>query len=207
MNTKSILLLLLLLFAPGCAHWVEIHQSPPGAGDFLPSEVGLLIPAILKSTDIVVNGQEIKPGEEFIRFVLQKIQRTHVFSEISSAAESGTMKGRERAVNLELSVGGTIDTNETTNLIKFAANCATLFLFSSELPYKDEFDVTVTLKAIRYDGESWYYSSRIKGASHYRIFGSGYAREEAQDQVFTQTLNSLMRQVMRDVNFFAMEES
>lgn len=205
MKTKIMVLLVLLLFSIGCAHWVEIHQLPPGSEDFLPSEVGILIPAILKSTDIRINGNEIEPGEEFIRLMLQKVQRTHVFPEVSSAEESGKTKKREKAVHLELSVNGVIDTNETTNLIKFAVNCATLFLISSALPFKDDFDITMLLKAVRYDGEERYYKSRIKGTNCYRIFGGERARNEAQEQVITKNLNSLMRQVLRDVDFYAME--
>ena len=206
MKARITLLSVLLFLSIGCTHRVEIHQLPPDSEDFLPSEVGILIPAILKSTDIRVNGNEIAPDEEFTRLVLQKIQRTHVFLEVSSAKESGTIKMREKAVHLVLSLDGVIDTNETTNLIKFAVNCATLFLFSSALPYKDDFDVTMTLKTVRYDGEERYYNSRIKGANCYRLFGGDKARSEARDQVITKTLNSLMRQIMRDVDFFAMEE-
>jgi hypothetical protein len=206
MKVKILLLLVFLFLSIGCAHRVEIHQLPPGSDDFLPSEVGILIPAILRSTDIRVNGKGIKPSEEFIRIVLQKVQRTHVFLEVSTAEKSGKTKMREKAVHMELSVDSMIDTNETTNLLKFAVNCATLFLFSSALPFKDDFDVTMALKTIRYDGEERYYKNRIKGANCYHIFGGEKARAEAWDQVVTKSLNSLMWQVMRDVDFFAMEE-
>jgi hypothetical protein len=206
MKPKNMVVLALLIVSCGCAHWVEIHQLPPGSDDFLPSEVGILIPAILRSTDMRVNGKVIKPSEEFIRIVLQKVQRTHVFLEVSSAEKSGKTKMREKAVHLELSVDSVIDINETTNQLKLAANCVTLFLFSSALPFKDDFDVTMALKTIRYDGEERYYKSRIKGTNSYSIFGGEKARVEARDQVVTKSLNSLMRQVMRDVDFFAMEE-
>ena len=162
MKVKILLLLVFLFLSIGCAHRVEIYQLPPGSDDFLPSEVGILIPAILRSTDIRVNGKGIKPSEEFIRIVLQKVQRTHVFLEVSSAEKSGKTKMREKAVHLELSVDSVIEIHETTNLLKLAANCV-LFLFSSALPFKDDFDVTMALKTIRYDGEERYYKSRIKG--------------------------------------------
>ena len=206
MKPKNMVVLALLIVSCGCAHWVEIHQLPPGSEEFLPSEVGILIPAILRSTDMRVNGKVIKPSEEFIRIVLQKIERTHVFLEVSSAEKSGKTKMREKAVHLELSVDSVIDTNEGINQLKLAANGATLFLFSSALPFKDDFDVTMALKTIRYDGEERYYKSRIKGTNSYHLFGDEKARVEAREQVVTKSLNSLMRQIMRDVDFFAMEE-
>ncbi len=206
MKVKILLLLVFLFLSIGCAHRVEIYQLPPGSEEFLPSEVGILIPAILRSTDMRVNGKAIKPSEEFIRIVLQKIERTHVFLEVSSAEKSGKTKMREKAVHLELSVDSVLNINETTNQLKLVANAVTLFLFSSALPFKDDFDVTMALKTIRYDREERYYKSRIKGANSYHIFGDEKARVEARDQVVTKSLNSLMRQIMRDVDFFAMEE-
>jgi len=206
MKIKTAVMLVFVLLSIGCAHRVEIDTLPPGSEDFLPSEVGILIPAIVKTTDLRINGKEIGPREQFTKLVLQKVQRTHVFLEVTPPEESGKTKRREKAVNLELSVNGEIDTNEATNLIKFTVNCATLFLFSSALQYKDEFDITMVLKAVRYDGREQYYENRIKGAIYYRIFGGAKAREETQDQVVTKTLNALMRQVMEDVDFFAMEK-
>ncbi len=206
MKIKTAVVLVVLLLSIGCAHRVEIQQLPPGSEDFLPSEVGILIPAIVKTADIRINGKEIGAREEFTKLVLQKIQRTHVFLEVNSPEESGKTKLREKAVNLELAVNGEIETNEATNLIKLAVNCATLFLFSSTLQYKDEFDITMALKAVRYDGREKYYENRIKGAIYYPIFGGVKAREETQEHVVTKTLNALMRQIMGDVDFYAMEE-
>ena len=206
MKIKTAVVLVFLLLSVGCAHRVEIHRLPPGSDDFLPSEVGLLIPAIVKLTDLRINGNKIEPGEEFIKLVLQKVQRTHVFLEVTLPDDSGKTKMREKAVNLELSINGEIETKEAINLIKFAVNCATLFLFSSTLQNKDEFDITVALKAMRYDGRERYYENRIQGATFYRIFGGAIAKEETQNQVITKSLNSLMRQVMGDVDFYAMEE-
>jgi hypothetical protein len=51
-----------------------------------------------------------------------------------------------------------------------------------------------------------YYEKQIKGAHCFRIFGGDQARNEARDQVVTKTLSSLMWQVMRDVDFYAVEE-
>jgi hypothetical protein len=206
MKIRTAVMLVVLLLSIGCAHRVEIQQLPPDSEDFLPSEVGLLIPAIVRSTDLRINGNKIEPGEEFTRLVLQKVQRTHVFLQVTLPGDSGKIKMREKAVNLELSISGEIETKEATNLIKFAVNCATLFLFSSTLQYKDEFDITMVLRAVRYDGEERYYENRIQGATFYRIFEGVKAREETQDQVVTKTLNALMRQLMGDIDFYAMEE-
>ncbi len=206
MKIKTAVMVVFLLFSIGCAHRIEIQQLPPGSEDFLPSEVGILIPAIVKVSDMQINGNTIRPGEEFTKLVFQKVQRTHVFLEVTLPEDSGKTKLRGKAVNLDLSVYGEIGTKEATNLIKFAVNCATLFLFSSTLQYKDEFDITMVLKAVRYDGGERSYENRIKGVTFYHLFGGAKAKEETQDQVITKTLNSLMRQVMGDVDFYAMEE-
>ena len=150
---------------------------------------------------------EIEPNAEFLNFVFQKVQGTHVFSAVSTPEESGNLPMREKAVRLALSVNGTMEINQATNWLKLAVNCLTLFLFSSEIPYKDSFDVTMLLKAVRYDGEEKNYRSRIKGATYYRMFGGEAARKAAREEVVTKLLNSLMRQVMGDIAFFAMEES
>lgn len=199
-------ILLLASFATGCAHWLEVDQLPPGSDDFLPSEVGLLIPAILEPIDVRENGKVLEPSMEFTGLVLQKIQRTHVFSEVSSAAESGQIKERKKAVKLELSLDASMDTNQATNLIKFTAICASLFLLRPVLYLSDDFDVTAVLKGIRYDGAEKYYKSRFKGTINYRLFGALQAEREAREEALEKLLNSLMRQVMQDVNYFAMEE-
>jgi len=170
MKIKTAMMVVFLFLSIGCAHQVEVHQLPPGSEDFLPSEVGILIPAIVNVTDIQINGNTIRPEEEFRKLVLQKVQRTHVFLEVTLPEDSGKTKLREKAVNLELTVHGEIGTKQGTNLIKFAVNCATLFLFSSSLQNKDEFDITMALKAVRYDGREKYYENRIKGVTFYRIF-------------------------------------
>ena len=110
-------------------------------------------------------------------------------------------------MRLALSVNGTMEINQATNWLKLAVNCVTLFLFSSAIPYTDSFDVTMMLKAVRYDGEEKNYRSRIKGVTYYRMFGGEAARKAAREEVVTKLLNSLMRQVMGDIAFFAMEES
>ena len=207
MYRKATVLMVLLCIAASCAHRVEINQLPTGSEDFLPSEVGILIPAVVKFSALRVNGMEIEPNTEFLNFVFQKVQRTHVFSAVSSPEDSGNLPMREKAVRLALSVNGTMEINQATNWLKLAVNCVTLFLFSSEIPYKDSFDVTMLLKAVRYDGEEKNYRSRIKGATYYRMFGGEASRKAARGEVVTKLLNSLMRQVMSDIAFFAMDES
>lgn len=206
MKTKIMLFLILALWATGCAHRLEVDQLPPGSDDFLPSEVGLLIPAILEPMDVRENGEVLEPSREFTRLVLQKIQRTYVFSQVSSAAESGQIKQREKAVKLALSLNAYIDTNQATNWIKFSAVCASLFLLRPVLYLSDDFDVTAMLKATRQDGAEKYYKSRFKGTINYRLFGAMPAKREAREVAVEKLLNSLMRQVMGDINYFAMQE-
>ena len=205
-KVTALLLIVCILF--GCAAYrVEIKQLPPGAEDFLPSEVGILIPAIVRSTNLIVNGQTITPEPAFLDLVLQKIQRTHVFSEVSYPLESGGMKMREKAVNLELQVTGSMRVNEARNWIVGAVNVVTLFLFSSALQFRDDFDVSMQLRAVRYDGEFKYYRSRITGINSYYLLGGENARRVAKERVVEKSLNVLMRQVMQDIPFFAMEKS
>lgn len=205
MKARIVALIFLCCIPLGCAHWVELQELPRGTEDFLPSEVGTRIPAILKTLDLRVNGNSIEPPEEFTRLVIQKLRRTYVFQEVATLGESGMIRNRENAIDLGLSINGVADTNEITNLVRFAANCATLFLLSSALPYKDQFDVTMVLKAVRPDGMERYYRSRIEGAAYYRFFGGEQARMKAQDEVVTRGLNALMRQLIGDVDFFAMK--
>ncbi len=207
MYVKVTALLLIVCMLFGCAAYrVEIKQMPPSAEDFLPSEVGILIPAIVRSTNLIVNGQTITPEAPFLDLVLQKIRRTHVFSEVSYPLESGGMKMREKAVNLELQVTGSMRVNEARNWIVGAVNVVTLFLFSSALQFRDDFDVSMQLRAVRYDGEFKYYRSRITGINSYYLLGGENARRVAKERVVEKSLNVLMRQVMQDIPFFAMEK-
>lgn len=206
MRSKVAALLIIVCVLFGCATRVEIDRMPPGAEDFMPSEVGVLIPAIMRSTNLIINGQTITPQPEFLDLVLQKIIRTHVFSEVSFLLDSAGMQMREKAVNLELQVTGSIHVNEARNWIVGAVNFATLFLFSSALKFRDDFDVSMQLRAVRYDGEFKYYRSRITGNSYYQFFGGENARKETEERVVEKSLNSLMRQVMEDIPFFAMEK-
>ncbi len=203
-HKMGVFLFFIFVFA-GCAHSVDMRQLPPGSEDFLPSEVGLRIPAIIKSANLWVNGQEITPNSRFYNLVLQKLQSTHVFLQVAFQENSRNMLMREKAVSLELTANGVIDTNQTSNQVKLIANLATLFIFSSALPFKDEFDVTMALKAIRYDGKEKYYKSRIKGSISYLLFAGEKARQDAQEQVVNKLLNSIMRQVIQDIPFFSME--
>jgi hypothetical protein len=171
---------------------------PPGTGDFLPSEVGIRVPAILEKIDLRINRSSIEPPEEFRRLVIQKLQRTYVFQEVATLADSGMMKDREKAVNLEVSINGALETRGLGNLFR-----SVFFFLSSEMPNKDQFDVTILLKAVRSDKAERRYRSRIQGVAYYRFFAGEQAKWEAQDQVLTRGLNDLMRQLMRDVDFFA----
>ena len=206
MYRRTVTLAVLFFVAIGCAHRVEIDRIPPGSGDFLPSEVGIRIPAVVSLSALRVNGREIEPAAEFRNLVLGKVQRTHLFSEVSTPEESGSLQMRKKAVRMSLSLNGTMEINQATNWLKLAINCVTLFLFSPAIPYKDSFDVSMMLKAVRYDGEEKNYRSRIQGAAYYRIFGGESARNAAQEEVVTKLLNSLMRQVMGDIAFFAMAD-
>ena len=77
MKKKITVFIVLIICLPGCVHWLDIHHAPPASEDFLPSEVGITIPAILKSVEVRVNGNEVvNPDPEFIRLVLQKLQRS-----------------------------------------------------------------------------------------------------------------------------------
>ena len=206
MNKKVMFSIMLLCCALGCAHRLEIHQLPPGSEDFLPSEVGVVIPAILKAVEVRVNGSDINPDPEFVRLVLGKLRRTYIFSEVNRAEDVSKMKMREKAVRLRLLVDSEVNTHETANLVKFAATCASLFLLSPVLSLTDDFDATITLKAIRHDGEEKYYTSRMRGINHYSIFITSQSRREVRTEVTQRTLNSLMRQLMKDSDFFAMKE-
>ena len=205
MKVRAAICSVLFFLALSCAHRVEMIDLPPGTEDFLPSEVGIRVPAVLEKLDLRINGNDIVPPEEFSRLIVQKLKRTYVFQEVATLADSGMMKDRDKAVNLRVSINGVLDINEITNLVRFAANCITLFLLSPALPYKDEFDVTIILKAVRSDKAERFYRSRIRGVDYYRFFGGEQARMEAQDQVLTRGLNDIMRQLMKDVDFFAMK--
>ena len=206
MNKKIMFSIILFCCVFGCAHKLEIHQLPPGSEDFLPSKIGVIIPAILKAVEVSVNGSDVDPDPEFIRSVLGKLRRTYVFSEVNLAEDASKTKMREKAVRLRLYVDSKVDTHETANLVKFAATCASLFLLSPVLSLTDDFDATITLKAMRYDGEEKYYKSRMKGINHYSIFNTSQSRREARTEVTEKTLNSLMRQIMEDIDFFAMKD-
>ena len=206
MKKKMVILVVILLYLAGCARWLEIHQLPLGSEDFLPSEVGVAIPAILKAVEVRVNGSDIDPDPEFVRLVLGKLRRTYIFSEVNLAEDASKMKMREKAVRLRLLVDSEVNTHETANLVKFAATCASLFLLSPVLSLTDDFDATITLKAVRYDGEEKYYKSRVKGTNHYSIFTISQSRREVRTEVTEKTLNSLMTQLMEDIDFYAMEE-
>ena len=80
-----------------------------------------------------------------------------------------------------MSINGALDTNEITNLVRFTANCITLFLLSSALPYKDEFDVTRMLKAVRSDKAERCYRSRIQGVAS--IAFSGASRRDGRRRI------------------------
>jgi hypothetical protein len=205
MKVRAAICSLFLFLSLSCAHRVEMIDLPPGSEDFLPSEAGLRVPAVLEKLDLRINGNDIDPPEEFGRLVVQKLKRTYVFQEVAALADSGMMKHREKAVNLRMTINGALETNEFANLVRLAANCVTLFLLSPALPYKDEFDVTIMLKAVRSDRAERFYRSRIQGITYYRAFGGEEAKWEAQDQVLTRGLNDLMRQLMKDVDFFAMK--
>jgi len=64
MNKKIMFSLMLLCCLFGCAHRLEIHQLPPGSEDFLPSKVGVVIPAILKVVEVKVNRNEVDLRKE-----------------------------------------------------------------------------------------------------------------------------------------------
>jgi hypothetical protein len=93
-----------------------------------------------------------------------------------------------------------LNSHVITNLFR-----SVFFILSYDLPCKDQFDVTILLKAVRSDKAERFYRSRIQGITSYRVFGSEEAKWEAQDQVLTRGLNDLMRQLMKDVDFFAMK--
>jgi len=185
---------------------LEIHQLPPGSEDFLPSEVGVVIPAILKAVEVKVNRNKVDPDPEFVRLVLQKIRRTYIFSEVNFVEDASKMKMREKAVRLRLLMDSEVNTHETANLMKFAATCASLFLLSPVLSLTDDFDATIMLKAVRYDGVEKYYKSRMKGTNHYSVFTVSQSRRDVRTKVIEKTLNSLMRQIMEDIDFFAMKD-
>jgi hypothetical protein len=207
MMNKITVFIVLVMCSFGCAHRLDIYQLPPGSEEFLPSEIGITIPAILKTVEIRVDGNEVvDPDPEFIRFVLQKIRRMHVFSEVNSAEEAGKTKMREKAVKLHLLVDVEVDTHEALNLVKFTATCASLFLLSPVLTLTDDFDAAIQLKAVRYDGNDKIYKTRVRGTNHYPVFGVAQSRRDARAEVMTKTLNSLMKQIMEDIDFYAMED-
>jgi hypothetical protein len=198
MKVRAAIYSVLFFFALGCAHQVEMVDLPPGTEDFLPSEVGIRVPAVLERLDLRINGNDIVPPDEFRRLVIQKLQRTYVFQEVAALADSGMMKDRGNAVNMEVSINGALETKEMGNLFR-----SVFFFISPEPPNKDQFDVTILLKAVRSDKAERRYRTRIQGVAYYRFFAGEQAKWEAQDQVLTRGLNDLMRQLMRDVDFFA----
>ena len=200
MNVRIAICCVLFLLAISCVHRVEMIDLPPGAEDFLPSEVGIRVPAVLETLDLRVNGNDMEPPERFSRLVIQKLQRTYVFQEVAALADSGMMKDREKAVNLRMTINGVLGSSGISNLFR-----SVFFFLSADPPCQDRFDVTIVLKAVRSDRAERFYQTRIQGITYYRVFGSEEAKREAQDQVLTRGLNDLMRHLMKDVDFFAMK--
>ena len=203
MNKTIMFSIILLCCLLGCVHRLQIDQLPPGSEDFSPSAVGVVIPATLKAVELRVNGSDVDPDPEFVKFVLGKLRRTHVFSEVNLPEDMSKTKGREKAVRLRLFVDSRVDTHETATLLKFVATCASLFLLSPVLALTDDFDTTIQLKIVRFDGEEKYYNTGMKGTNQYSIFNTSKSRKEVRREVIEKTVNALMKQLIDDIDFFA----
>jgi len=46
----------------------------------------------------------------------------------------------------------------------------------------------------------------MKGTNHYSIFNTSQSRRNVRTEVIEKTLNSLMRQIMEDIDFFAVKD-
>ena len=132
-------------------------------------------------------------------------RRTHIFSEVNLPDDMSKTKLREKAVRLRLLADSRVNTHETANFLKFAATCASLFLLSPVLPLTDDFNTTIQLKVIRFDGEEKYYTTRIKGTNHYSLFNVSKSRKEVRREVIEKTLNAIMKQLTEDIAFFAIK--
>ncbi len=99
------------VFRPRPCHRVEMIDLPRAPGTSCRPRWASGCWPISRSL-IRINGSSIEPPQEFRRLIIQKLQRTYVFQEVAALADSGTIRDREKAVNLEASINGALETRE-----------------------------------------------------------------------------------------------
>ena len=199
---RIILLIAFIFLLSGCQHTIEIQEKSDGSEGFIPiaqePEEGVPL-SYVKTVKVVSDGVEYPPSENLLYRVRSKLLETKLFYDVVF------QRPPVNHVELNLMVEETRVNNEGENFTKGMAAALTLGLlapvFPQDFEYHSEYNLSVTnfqRKTKQYNASS---SGTLEASSGQRHLGELY------QIVINNNLNSLMSQLLKDLDFILMEKA
>ena len=202
-----LLFILSILFASGCSYWITTE------------------PAVTPLESTLTRAKYPAPGKAYLGLITTKLsgletdlwrnesttqlqdtlRETKLFSDVILGGWSSP--GGEPVTRFSAVIDQRLDLHQGRSAINAVLFAFSLTILDPVLLHRNDYQVKVTLEAVRRDGATRRYTASAKGTAKFQTFASpfdpmkvaGYLREE----VMKSALNNLMKQVTLDATFYS----
>lgn len=195
---------ILSLLCSGCKVWTKVTEAPPFSQNIDSVSIGNKSSATLVDIDFMTDDVEIPITEDFLARSLDSLRSTKLFTEVKAGGKDNS----EMLLSMSVKLRNRFypgDTLAKTLLMGFSMG-----ILIPVLPLKAGCESDMTLDVIRPDGAQRQYNAYCKGNQYFHLFaglgmvepGDPSADNSIARETTTRCFNSLMNQMIKDVEFF-----
>jgi hypothetical protein len=196
----------LVAFLSGCSTVVNI--SPDHTQRLSHTVVGPKQDAVISSVRLTVLPEPyrtfgtagLERTEALERSILKyKLQSTKLFSRIIDVDE---VDADSRVFSFKLTVSGSTDEHRGAAIGKAIVTGLTLMLAAPFMRHQIDYDETVTLEVVRWDGEKRAYTESGAGSASFHLLAAANVEGVLMRETHSRVLDALMNRVVQDSTFY-----
>ena len=199
---RMILIFAFIFVLGGCQHTIEIKEKSDGAESFVPlaeEPVDGVPLAYVKTIKVISNGIEGEPADHVFYRIRTKLLETKLFYDVVFQRPLANF------VEVNLNITENVENNEGENFAKGMAAALTLFLLAPVFPQDFEYHSEYSLSLTNLVGEKRLYIASSRGSLEDPMGRKHLG--EMQQKIIYNNLNSLMSQLLEDVDFILKQSS
>ena len=198
---------LVLVFASGCSHWIELVE-PKGALTPLQTTVASdsRVPLLLETIHTTQNGAPLATPIALEHQILGAFEATKLFSQHFQSGY-GQPATNQPHVTIRLLMNNSVEPHAGDAAWSGFLIGASMFLLSPIVTLDYDYSTQMVLEVERWDGQTKQYQAASSGTAHYHLFAaSQHLIDELKGQVTETCLTQLLDQVIRDTPFYIASE-
>lgn len=177
--------------AVGCYSWTTMRTAPAGSEQAIPESA---TPSRLRGC--VADVRSSGDTERFLMVFSEKLSASRLFSEVRDRRCDDPS-----SINFSILRSSRADPHIARTVLQSVS--FVLYGIPTLIPYRWDYEESLSVEALRGDGQTRTYRSLASGTAYYTFWaGIGGPRQKARDEITSRVINDIVNQIARDRAFY-----